>query len=472
MRSVRGRVPRHTPDEKGWSTPLSDSLNPSSSSLTRRQARALAADWVVGPWTEEELAGRIARTLGKTRLRTRLLARRLIGGLGDGARPVRSAVEAFLFTDGPLRRAWKSNLEVRPTDPPVMWPTPGEPVEWAVPAITQIAELAEFLGLSPGELDWFADVQGRARRSPDGPLRHYRILWRRKRSGEVRVIEVPKARLKAIQRRLLDAIVSRIPPHDAAHGFRMGRSVQSFAAPHVGRPIVLKLDLRDFFTTVHRARVQAIFRTAGYPEPVALALAGLCVSRVPTDAWNDPSCPVRDGSPELWRLRKLLDLPHLPQGAPTSPALANLAAFRLDARLAGLARSAGSVYTRYADDLAFSGDEEFARKAERFADHVGAIALEEQFEVNPRKTRIMRRGTRQRLAGLVVNDRLNLPRDEYDRLKAILHNCAKQGPRTQNHEGHAEFRARLTGRVAHFRAVHPDRGAKLAALLERINWDA
>ncbi|MFO0960618.1 MAG: reverse transcriptase family protein [Isosphaeraceae bacterium] len=444
--------------------------------MTRKQARALAAGLVVGPWTEEDLAVRIARALGKSRprFRARSLARRLIRALGDGTRPARSIVEAFLFEDGPLRRAWESIPAIRPEpvpDSPVMWPSSGPPSAWESPALVGTAELAGLLGLSPAELEWFADVQGRNRRSPDGPLRHYRVLWRRKRSGEVRVIEVPKARLKAIQRRLLDEIVARIPPHDAAHGFRPGRSVRSFASPHVGRPIVLKLDLRDFFPSVSRARIQALFRTAGYPEPVALALAGLCTSRVPNDAWDDPNCPSRGGSTELWRLRKRFALPHLPQGAPTSPALANLAAFRLDARLTGLARSAGAIHTRYADDLAFSGDGEFARKAARFVDHVGAVALEEGFEVNPRKTRAMRRGVRQRLAGLVVNDRLNLPRDEFDRLKATLHNCLKTGPMAQNRGQHADFRAHLMGRVAHLATVHLDRGKKLAAILARIDWE-
>lgn len=452
---------------------MSSSLLPSA--MTRKRARTLAAELVAGPWTEEGLIAGIARSLGRSPARARPLARRLVRKLGDAARPARSVVETFLFEDGPLRRGWKSRVKVRPSSlaitPPVMWPTPGEPTGWAVPPITSPADLAEFLGLSPGELDWFADVQGRDRRAPDGPLRHYRTLWRRKRSGEVRVIEVPKARLKAIQRRLLDTIIARIPPHDAAHGFRPGRSVRSFAEPHVGRPIVLKLDLRDFFPSVGRARIQAIFRTAGYPEPVALLLAGICTSRVPNDAWDDPNCPSRGGSTELWRLRKRFAQPHLPQGAPTSPALANLAAFRLDARLAGLARSAGATYTRYADDLAFSGDAEFARKADRFADHVAAVALEEGFAVNPRKTRAMRRSVRQRLAGLVVNDRLNLPRDEYDRLKATLHNCEKTGPKAQNRDHHTDFQAHLAGRVAQFQAVHPERGAKLADLLDRIDWE-
>src|ERR1700733_6552654 len=102
--------------------------------------------------------------------------------------------------------------------------------------------------------------------------------------------------------------------------------------------------------------------------------------------------------------------PHLPQGAPTSPSLANLCAYRLDCRLSGLAASAGAVYTRYADDMAFSGDHAFHRAITRFRHHACATILEEGFSVHHRKSRVMRQGVRQRLAGLVVNDRLNVIR--------------------------------------------------------------
>jgi hypothetical protein len=163
--------------------------------------------------------------------------------------------------------------------------------------------------------------------------------------------------------------------------------------------------------------------------------------------------------------------PHLPQGAASSPALANLCAYRLDCRLAALARSAGAAYTRYADDLAFSGGPELERCARRFHVHVCRIALEEGFEVHTRKTRFMRQGVRQQLAGVVVNSRPNLRRADYDRLKAILHNCVRHGPQSQNRDGHSDFRAHLAGRVAYWRWLNPERGARLRALFDRVAWD-
>ena len=129
-----------------------------------------------------------------------------------------------------------------------------------------------------------------------------------------------------------------------------------------------------------------------------------------------------------WNTQLLYAQRHLPQGAPTSPALANLCAYRVDCRLSGLAAVAGASYTRYADDVAFSGDEAFARCAERFSLRAAAILLEEGFAVRHRKTRLMQRSVRQHLAGLVVNERLNVRRADFDELKAILTNCCAAWP--------------------------------------------
>src|SRR5262249_4465316 len=148
-----------------------------------------------------------------------------------------------------------------------------------------------------------------------------------------------------------------------------------------GWDIVLRFDLRDFFPSVPASRVHALFRRVGYPRSVARVLTSLCTNVVPQDVWEGhPENDLRDRS-KCPRLRS----PHLPQGAPTSPALANLCAYRLDCRLDALARTVGARYTRYADDLAFSGGPDLERSARRFQVLVCCIALEEGFEVNTRK---------------------------------------------------------------------------------------
>ena len=214
-----------------------------------------------------------------------------------------------------------------------------------------------------------------------------------------------------------------------------------------------------------------IFRTAGYPEAVAHTLTSLCTNAMPADAWEAVPRPRdRAGIAAHHRLGRRLATPHLPQGAPTSPALANLCAFRLDRRLAGLAASLGATYTRYADDLIVSGEGWLAGRSGAIGTAVGAIAREEGFRLNERKTRVMPRSGRQRVCGVVVNERPNVPRREYDRLKAILNNAAVRGPEGENRAGVPDFRAHLLGRISWVESLNPERGRKLRRRFAAIDW--
>jgi hypothetical protein len=139
-------------------------------------------------------------------------------------------------------------------------------------------------------------------------------------------------------------------------------------------------------------------------------------------------------------------------------------------RLAALARAYGAHFTRYADDLAFSGDQTFATKATAFLTAVKNITDDEGFLLNSRKTRVMRRGGCQRITGIVVNDHVNVPRPAYDELKAILHNCCKNRPDTQNRAGLRDFRAHLEGRVAWVEQVNALRGQRLRRIFNEIRW--
>lgn len=329
-------------------------------------------------------------------------------------------------------------------------PTRTVRMRWNLPVIDDLARLAEFLDVDGDHLDWYADRRELNRHSRERRLRHYRYTWL-----PHRLIEAPRRRLRDLQRHLLDRVVGLLPVHAAAHGFVPGRGAHTFAALHAGRPTVVRLDLATFFTSITAPRIYGLFRTAGYPEPVAHTLTALTTTRTPADVLRE--------APDRTRAA-LLRQPHLPQGAPTSPALANLCAFRLDRRLAGLAARFDVTYARYADDLAFSGALGVA-EARRLAVHVEEIVAAEGFRTNPAKTRIRGQGDRQRLAGLVVNAHPAAPREEYDLLRAILHHAARDGLESANRAGHPDFEAHLRGRVAWLSHRHPTRAAKLSGLL-------
>lgn len=336
---------------------------------------------------------------------------------------------------------------------------------WPVPPITDQGELAERLELDPGQLAWLADARGLERGTPASRLRNYSYHWIARRQGPDRLIERPKPRLKEIQRFILHEILDAIPAHDAAHGFVPGRSPRTHAALHTGQAAVVGMDLEDFFASVSVARVYGIFRAAGYPEGVAHALAALTTNVVPRDVWESAT----DTAGELnrhYRLGRRLAAPHLPQGAPTSPALASLAAYSLDRRLAGLARSRGLTYSRYADDLTFSGRTAPAAGLRRM---VATIVADEGFAANPTKTRLRTASQRQIVTGVVVNQRLNVDRREYDQLKAILHDVERHGA-AADRSGHPDLRAHLLGRIAWVQSLNPARGDRLRRRFESLAW--
>jgi len=418
----------------------------------------LARSFLAGEPSVEQTFQRASLALGRRWRWLRGVARRYLAMVDGRTRPRQREVIEFLRNDEEFQSAWSEHSsEIRIqhwlTEPPQMQPVAAA-ATWPLPVIETAGALAAWLELEPDELDWFADLKGLCRTSTRQHLGHYHYRVLTKPSGNVRLIEAPKPRLKELQRRILAGILEKIPPHTAVHGFLKGHSIKTFAAPHVGQSVVLRMDLEDFFPSFAAARIQTLFRTLGYPELVADLLGGICTNAVPRAILKDP----------------LYVRPHLPQGAPSSPALANLCTYRGDCRLLGLAQAAGARYTRYADDLAFSGGKEFERSMEAFSTRAAAILIEEGFTVNFRKTRVMRQGVRQHLAGLVANERLNVRRSDFDQLKAILTNCVRLGPESQNRDGHADFRAHLNGRVGFIEHINPDKGRRLRAIFERIQW--
>ncbi len=434
-------------------------------------ATALASAFLAGPWTIRGLAERGAEVIGGPAPWVTSLARSALRFF-PRAPLAHMAVLADLLATRPAFQQGFANPEARARI--VRWIVSEPRMDrrpWPVPSLPAQADLADWLGVTNAQLDWLSDAPGLERTSPPGRWRRYRYTWIPKRSGGQRLLERPGLDLARVQRKVLHGILDRIPAHDSAHGFVSGRGVRSFTAPHVGRAVVVRVDLEDFFLSVRPARIWGVFRAAGYPEGVVRALAGLCTNRTPGAVMAQASAPTSlAAAASRWRWSRRFEARHLPQGAPTSPALANLAAYRLDVRLSALAAAMGARYTRYADDLAFSGDAALARRTRRLLHLVSRIVREEGFTPRAGKTRVMSRSTQQRLAGVVVNARPSVPRADHDRLKAILHLCRTRGPESQNNTGHPDFRAHLLGRIAWVSHLNPTRGARLRALFDQIAW--
>lgn len=425
------RVPRCAADD-GYRSPLTVARMTARRALSPFMARRLAIVADAGPWTRRALIQRFEEAGAPASI-----ARRLFDLVPSA--PIDGVDSTFRVL-----------VELPHLDRPSPEP-PRDPWKFGVPRWTQTAAVAQAVGLTPTELDWFADP-GEWLRTKAAPLQHYRY----RTSGD-RLLEAPKERLREVQRRILRTVLDRVPAHPAAHGFVTGRSVHTFAAPHAGHDVVIRVDLRTFFPSITRTRVRAVFVALGYPDHVARILAGLCTT----------STPPNIVAPLPFESASRLRAPHLPQGAPTSPALANLVCHRLDRRLTGLARMHRATYTRYADDLAFSGAD---LAADRLVHAVGAIVTDEGLAVHPRKTRIMRAHRRQHLAGLVVNERPQPMRADYDNLRALLFNCVRHGPDSQNRLGLPHFREHVYGRIAWIGESNETRRRTLLDLAARVDW--
>jgi RNA-directed DNA polymerase len=304
-------------------------------------------------------------------------------------------------------------------------------IENDYPVIFDMAHLACVLDIKEHQLRYMAS------RSEE----FYSSFRLQKRRGGSRLIEAPHHELKKVQHWLQHAITRKLTVHEAAHGFREGRSIVTNAAHHVGRSLVVKYDIKDFFGSVEKVAVFRSFRRVGYTRQVAHSLTGLTTL---------------SGA--------------LPQGAPTSPDLANVAAYRLDARLSGLASRHEAIYTRYADDLTFSGS---GVANPRFRRSVEYILRSSGFSPNERKTVFLRPSDQQRVTGVVVNDRAGWPRPTRRWLRQEVYYLAKYGfeehVRRRSYQ-RAAYKDFLYGHLYALRQLHPVEADQALATLATVWW--
>ncbi len=247
-------------------------------------------------------------------------------------------------------------------------------------------------------------------------LSHYKRFQLPKKSGGKRTISAPIPHLKNAQYWVLEHILNLVQPTEHAHGFVAERSIVTNATPHVGRDVVVNIDLKDFFPTITYRRVKGLFVALGYAESIATILALLC---------TEPDTDLVELDGQKYHVAK--GERTLPQGAPTSPALTNLLAYRLDRRLRGVADKFGFTYTRYADDLTFSASNEAAGRVGQLLWSVRQVIDGEGFVIHPGKLHVMRKGRQQKVTGIVVNDQPGIDRATLRKFRALLHQIGQSG---------------------------------------------
>ncbi len=312
--------------------------------------------------------------------------------------------------------------------------------------------LAQSMGITIGELRFLA--YGRK----VSKISHYRRFLMPKKRGGHRLISAPMPRLKQAQRWILEQILEKVALHDAAHGFRKERSILTNAAPHCQAPLVINLDLRDFFPNVSWKRVYGLFLALGYSRSVATIFAQLC---------TEPPVEEVEMDGETWQVAT--GVRHLPQGAPTSPAITNLLCRRMDARMVGIAAKHGFAYTRYADDLTFSspnGDREASRK---LLWQVKRVIEEEGFQIHPDKLRIMGKGRRREVTGLIVGEKPSVPCEDVRAFRALLNRLEKRGPDACSWRGETRhILAKVMGYANYLRMVDTEKYAGLVSKADTL----
>ena len=246
-----------------------------------------------------------------------------------------------------------------------------------------VAELARRLNMDERDLYAFE------------PVYHETFIPKRRGCGARRLL-VPDPKIKSLQRRILRKLLARLRTHPAACGFEKGRCIVNNALPHVGRAVVVRMDIEDYFPATSAERIEWYFRRIGWDAEAAALLAWLTT---------------HDGG--------------LPQGAPTSPRLSNLVNFYLDVQLANFAEKRRGAYTRYADDITFSFPKDYPKRVRGVIQKTARLLKAHGYRMHQRrKLHVRRRHQQQRVTGLVVNERAQLPRRTRRWLRSVEHHLA------------------------------------------------
>lgn len=322
---------------------------------------------------------------------------------------------------------------------------------WNLPQLDTPLALADALNLKLGQLRFLTYHR------KVSLVNHYKRFYIPKKTGGKRLISAPMPLIKSAQLWILKHILYQIPNTHQAHGFVPERSIVSNAEQHIGKELLINLDLKDFFPSISYVRVRGLFESLGYSGQISTLLALLCTeAEVEQVAIDGKKYFVAIGD------RKL------PQGSPCSPAISNLIAYKLDRRLHGIANKWGFTYTRYADDLSFSCDYEHLNFHQQLLWSVQEVVKSEGFTVHPEKIHIMRKSSRQEVTGLIVNKQIGIDRKELHRFRALLQQIEKNGPAGKTWNGNPNLENSMRGYASFVMMVKPELGKVFMEKIDKI----
>lgn len=303
-----------------------------------------------------------------------------------------------------------------------------------VPVIINTYQLSNVLGIKWNEL----------KKIINNSQKMYYDFNISKKTGGKRKISMPGEILKEIQGLIKEKILENIEISECANGFVENKSIITNANNHLNKEKILNIDLKDFFPSIHKNRVYYIFKNlCGYDNNVSFCLTQLVTYK------NS-----------------------LPQGAPTSPILSNIVAYMMDLRLEKLAEKLEIEYTRYADDITFSGEGKNINT--RLLNYVKNIVEDCGFEINERKTRFAGKGRRQEVTGLIVNnDKINVPKEYIREIRQELYYIDKFGLKAHREKVGFEnkyYREHLLGKILYVKSINELKGAELLKYYNNINW--
>ncbi|WP_210149567.1 reverse transcriptase family protein [Chryseobacterium scophthalmum] len=292
-----------------------------------------------------------------------------------------------------------------------------------------------------------------------------------KKRGGYREIMAPHKDLKYIQKWLLFNILDKYPFKNSCKGFRQGISIKDNALPHEKSDVILKVDLLKFYDTITEKRIYGVFKTMGFHGNLAVSLAKLCTAKHQSDYWENFTEKEKLILSEFIKTSPSI----LPQGAPSSPALANIVATRMDGRFDALSKKMNFSYSRYADDLTFSVKEKAVLPPLKL---ISKIIQEEGFYINEDKIQYMKRGNKQFVTGLTIANGVHTSKKYRKQIARHIHFCRKYGVENHLDKNNKEFKGYnilnfhdwLYGHICYINSVDKEASKKMLNDFNKITW--